>query len=118
MKIKFMYHQISNIDLLYSNQTNGDLSTFFGDSITETIYKGKEYCEKVLDNTISKFPFFSGVQYEGSQERVAREIFSATTNEGKYTFIFTIDTYETIQARLQVSINFEPNQAQTSSLEQ
>ena len=67
MKIKFMYHQISNIDLLYSNQTNRDLSTFFGDSITETIYKGKEYCEKVLDNTISKFPFFSGVQYEGSQ---------------------------------------------------
>ena len=118
MKIKFMYHQISNIDLLYLSQPNSDLSTFFGESIPETIYKGKEYCEKVLNNTLSKFSGFSSIQYEGCQERVAREIFSSTTHEGKYTFIFTIDTYEKIQARLQVSINFEPNQVQNTSLEQ
>ena len=110
MKIKFMYHQISDINQLYTNQENNELSELFGEPTTSKTYKGKEYCEKILKSTLSKLSDFSEIQYEGCQERVAREIFSATTSEGKYTFIFTIDTYEESHARLQVSIDFSPNE--------
>ena len=105
-----MYHQISDINQLYTNEENNELSELFGEPTTAKTYKGKEYCEKILKSTLSKLSDFSEIQYEGCQERVAREIFSATTSEGKYTFIFTIDTYEVSHARLQVSINFSPNE--------
>lgn len=110
MKIKFMYHQISDINQLYTNEENNELSEFFGGPVVAKTYKGKEYCEKVLRITLSKLSGFCEIRYEGCQERIAREIFSATTSEGKYTFVFTIDTYEESNARLQVSINFVPNE--------
>ena len=110
MKIKFMYHQISDINQLYINQENKELSDLFGEPSTTKTYRGKEYCEKILKNTLSKLSDFSEFHYEGCRERVAREIFTSTTSEGKYTFIFTIDTYEESHARLQVSISFVPNE--------
>lgn len=83
MKIQFMYHQISDINLLYTIEEYNELSQIFGEPSTAKTYKGKDYCEKILKYTLSKLSDYSEVQYEGCQERVAREIFSTNTSEGR-----------------------------------
>ena len=37
MKIKFMYHQISDINQLYTNQENNELSELFGVNVGELL---------------------------------------------------------------------------------
>ena len=41
MKIKFMYHQISDINQLYTNEENNELSELFGEPTAAKNYQGK-----------------------------------------------------------------------------
>lgn len=102
MIIKFSMDRIKNMDQIYT--WTPIHSDEFGYDVTEEHYHGKDYCKRVVADTLRTLNW--GTQeYLGTLERIAKEIFNISTADGKiYRIEFEINTYERKAARLECVI--------------
>ena len=99
MIIKFSMDRIKNMDQIYT--WTPIHSDEFGCDGTEEHYHGKDYCKRVVADTLRTLNW--GTQeYLGTLERIAKEVFNISTADGKiYRIEFEINTYERKAARLE-----------------
>ena len=102
MIIKFSMDRIKNMDQIYT--WTPIHSDEFGCDGTEEHYHGKDYCKRVVADTLRTLNW--GTQeYLGTLERIAKEVFNISTADGKiYRIEFEINTYERKAARLECVI--------------
>lgn len=102
MIIKFSMDRIKNMDQIYT--WTPIHSDEFGCDVTEEHYHGKDYCKRVVADTLRTLNW--GTQeYLGTLERIAKEVFNISTADGKiYRIEFEINTYERKAARLECVI--------------
>ena len=102
MIIKFSMDRIKNMDQIYT-WTPIYVEEFACDE-KEEHYHGKDYCERVVADALRTLNW--GTQeYLGTLERIAKEVFSISTSDGKiYRAEFEINTYERKVARLECTI--------------
>ena len=102
MIIKFSMDRIKNMDQIYT--WTPIHSDEFGYDVTEEHYHGKDYCKRVVADTLRTLNW--GTQeYLGTLERIAKEVFNISTADGKiYRIEFEINTYERKAARLECVI--------------
>ena len=102
MIIKFSMDRIKNMDQIYTWIPIH--SDEFGCDGTEEHYHGKDYCKRVVADTLRTLNW--GTQeYLGTLERIAKEVFNISTADGKiYRIEFEINTYERKAARLECVI--------------
>lgn len=102
MIIKFSMDRIKNMDQIYT--WTPIHSDEFGYDVTEEHYYGKDYCKRVVADTLRTLNW--GTQeYLGTLERIAKEVFNISTADGKiYRIEFEINTYERKAARLECVI--------------
>lgn len=118
MIIEILFSGVKDITKLYKSKVV-DNSDFGETIITETIYSGKEYSEKVLEDVVSGFDEEKNIYYVGCLQRIANEVFEFCLSESRYRVSFTIDTYGDSKARLKVKIEqIEPREEYDMLLEQ
>lgn len=118
MIIEILFSGVKDITKLYKSKVV-DNSDFGETIITETIYSGKEYSEKVLEDVVSGFDEEKNIYYVGCLQRIANEVFEFCLSESQYRVSFTIDTYGDSKARLKVKIEqIEPREEYDMLLEQ
>ena len=118
MIIEILFSGVKDITKRYKSKVV-DNSDFGETIITETIYSGKEYSEKVLEDVVSGFDEEKNIYYVGCLQRIANEVFEFCLSESQYRVSFTIDTYGDSKARLKVKIEqIEPREEYDMLLEQ
>ena len=116
MIIKFSMDRIKNMDQIYT--WTPIHSDEFGCDGTEEHYHGKDYCKRVVADTLRMLNW--GTQeYLGTLERIAKEVFNISTADGKiYRIEFEINTYERKAARLECVITTSDSAEYDQKLEE
>lgn len=116
MIIKFSMDRIKNMDQIY--KWTPIYSEGFGCDGTEEHYCGKDYCKRVVADTLRTLNW--GTQeYLGTLERIAKEVFNISTAERKiYRIEFEINTYERKAARLECAITTSDSAEYDQKLEE
>ena len=110
MKVKFLFSSIKNMDKLYSIEMVD--SPFGGeDKAPAYEYIGDTYCSNAVTEVVSKIADIQGYSYEGSFERIAKEVFVISSVTRKYIVSFTIDTYNHEKVRMLVGITYQNEEA-------
>lgn len=104
MNIEFMFNNIRDINLIYSQEEKHNEN--WGGNITEEQYLGMEYCKSIVIQLKSHFSEIKEYKYNGQTVRIAHEDYNIETTEEKYSLSFTIDTFENkTQAQLLINIS-------------
>lgn len=108
--------RIKNMDQIYT--WTPIHSDEFGCDGTEEHYHGKDYCKRVVADTLRMLNW--GTQeYLGTLERIAKEVFNISTADGKiYRIEFEINTYERKAARLECVITTSDSAEYDQKLEE
>ena len=110
MKVEFLFSSIKNMEKLYSTEMVD--SPFGGeDKAPAYEYIGDTYCSNAVTEVVSKIADIQGYSYEGSSERIAKEVFVISSVTRKYIVSFTIDTYNHEKARMLVGITYQNGEA-------
>ena len=116
MLIKFSMDRIKNMDQIYT-WTPIHSEEFCFDR-TEEHYHGKDYCKRVVTDTLKALNW-GNQKYLGTLDRIAKEVFSISTADGKiYRVEFEINTYERKAARLECMITASDSDGYDQKLEE
>lgn len=116
MLIKFSMDRIKNMDQIYT--WTPIHSEEFGFDRTEERYHGKDYCKRVVTDTLKALNW-GNQEYLGTLDRIAKEVFSVSTADGKiYRVEFEINTYERKTARLECIITASDSDGYDQKLEE
>ena len=100
-QVEFILNDIADISKIYEITECEDRGLGPGVIID---YRGKEYCADVISSLQSNMPLILNVEYKGSLERIANEVYVLTTSTKQYTVALTLDTYEYKKLRMVVRI--------------
>lgn len=101
-QVEFIMNDIADISKIYEITECEDRGLGPGVLIN---YRGKEYCADVISSLQSNMPLILNVEYKGSLERIANEVYVLTTSAKQYIVALTLDTYEHKKSRMVVRID-------------
>ena len=104
MKVKFVFNEIKDISKVYTQEITS-IPWFDNAPELEHVYRGKKYCDTLIEEVKESLKDIKEVVYKGQIGRIANEMYSIKTEDTEYIIEFTIDTYEYKRAKIMVTIS-------------
>lgn len=105
MKIKFIFNDIKNIELIY--QIEEVWNEEWGENILKRSYVGSDYSKEIVETVCKQYSDISNVVYRGQTGRIASEEFEICTINRNYAVVFTYDTFDDAKSQTQVTVTIE-----------